>query len=148
MKRKTKICGECYWRDYGTDSHFVCQEGDKNNWFRVNRKSPACPKFKRKVNPYKNRVEREGKKMKEYPDVVREMPDIFALIRNEHWKQFEKWGVQKKTLFEWLCYLTKEVGELAKAISEQNYRKGTIKDIKKEATQVAALACKIIAILS
>ena len=33
-KRKKHYCGECYFRDYGTDSHYVCQEGDESNWLR------------------------------------------------------------------------------------------------------------------
>lgn len=41
-----KTCGECEFRDYGTDSHFVCQEGDEDNWFRVRSKDMACPKFR------------------------------------------------------------------------------------------------------
>jgi len=47
-KRKKHYCGECYFRDYGTDSHYVCQEGGEENWFRVRKNTPACPKFKRK----------------------------------------------------------------------------------------------------
>ena len=47
-KRKKHYCGECYFRDYGTDSHYVCQEGGEDNWFRVRKDTPACPKFRRK----------------------------------------------------------------------------------------------------
>ena len=84
--------------------------------------------------------------MKQYPDSIRfdGMPEICELVREEHRKQFKKWGVQKRTLFEWLCYLTEEVGELAKAIAENEYRNGDIKEVKKEAIQVAALAFKFI----
>ena len=84
--------------------------------------------------------------MKEYPDHIRfdSMPEICALVREEHQKQFKKWGIQKRTLFEWLCYLTEEVGELAEAIAENEYRNGDIEEVKKEAIQVAALAFKII----
>jgi len=85
--------------------------------------------------------------MKEYPDSIGLMTYSYDLIQEEHWAQAKKWGVQKRTLFEWMCYLTEEVGELAEAISEQEYRKGTINDIEKEAVQVAALACKIIEII-
>ena len=49
---KPKTCGECYWRDYGTDNHYVCQEGD--NWFRVNSKESACPKLKKKPKEVEN----------------------------------------------------------------------------------------------
>ena len=84
--------------------------------------------------------------MKEYPDSIRfdGMPEICKMIEEEHQKQFDKWGIQKRTLFEWLAYLTEEVGELAEAICENEYRGGDIEEIKKEAVQVAALAFKII----
>jgi NTP pyrophosphatase (non-canonical NTP hydrolase) len=84
--------------------------------------------------------------MKEYPDTIRwdGMPEICAMVKEEHSRQFKKWGVQKRTLFEWLAYLTEEVGELAEAISENEYRDGSTEEIKKEAVQVAALAFKII----
>ena len=48
MKKKKRTCGECYFRDYGTDTHYVCQEGGEDNWFRVRRDSPACDHFKEK----------------------------------------------------------------------------------------------------
>lgn len=85
--------------------------------------------------------------MKEYPDMIGEMKYSYDLIQEEHWKQVKKWGVQKRTLFEWLCYLTEEVGELAEAISENEYRGGSCENIEKEAVQVAALACKIVEII-
>lgn len=44
-------CGECEFRNYGTDTHYVCYEGDtKDVWFRVRRKDMACPKFRKKYN--------------------------------------------------------------------------------------------------
>lgn len=58
-------------------------------------------------------------------------------------RQVRKWGIQTRTPFEWMCYLTEEVGELAKAISEYAYREGTTERIRKEAIQVATLALKI-----
>jgi NTP pyrophosphatase (non-canonical NTP hydrolase) len=42
-----------------------------------------------------------------------------------------------------MIYLTEEVGELAEAISEFEYRGGEKENIKKEAIQVATLAAKI-----
>jgi len=56
---------------------------------------------------------------------------------------FLKRGVQNVSPFEWMTYLVEEVGELAEAISEAEYRKGTFDDIYKEAIQVATLALKI-----
>lgn len=65
--------------------------------------------------------------------------DIFS----EHERQLEKWGIQDVTPFEWMCYLTEEVGELAEAISEREYRSGSAEHIIGEAIQVATLAAKI-----
>lgn len=67
------------------------------------------------------------------------VPAIFR--ENEH--QIEKWGVQERSPFEWMCFLTEEVGELAEAISEHEYREGRAEDIYKEAIQVATLTLKI-----
>jgi NTP pyrophosphatase (non-canonical NTP hydrolase) len=64
-------------------------------------------------------------------------------IHDENNKQIGKWGIQEKTIFEWLAYLTEEVGELSKAISEHYYRIGRKEEIKGEAIQVATLALKI-----
>jgi NTP pyrophosphatase (non-canonical NTP hydrolase) len=58
-------------------------------------------------------------------------------------RQLAKWGVQTRTPAEWMLYLTEEVGELAEAISEREYRDGTSEDVLKEALQVATLALKI-----
>ena len=43
----TKSCGECRFRQFGTDSHYVCKEGDSSNWFRVRKDGLACPKFRK-----------------------------------------------------------------------------------------------------
>jgi hypothetical protein len=64
-------------------------------------------------------------------------------IWNEHQRQLEKWGVQARTPFEWMAYLTEEVGELAEAVSKCCYRDGDHHRIVKEAVQVATLAVKI-----
>ncbi len=85
--------------------------------------------------------------IKEYPDSIGVLNREFDKIQDEHWQQVRKWGIQKRTLFEWMTFLTEEVGELAEAISEQQYRTGTYEEIEKEAVQVAALACKIIRII-
>jgi NTP pyrophosphatase (non-canonical NTP hydrolase) len=85
--------------------------------------------------------------MKEYPDAFGDMNHIFDKVQLEHWKQLGKWGIQKRSLFEWMTYLTEEVGELAQAIAEYEYRDGKSIEIEKEGIQVAALACKIIYIM-
>ena len=68
---------------------------------------------------------------------------IFDSIRGESLRQIEKWGVQDRSPFEWLAYLTEEIGELSKAISENQYRKGWHIDVVSEAIQCATLAAKI-----
>ena len=61
----------------------------------------------------------------------------------EHRRQIAKWGVQTRTAFEWTTYLTEEMGELAEAVSEREWRGGTSEAVVKEAIQVATLALKI-----
>ena len=66
-----------------------------------------------------------------------------ASVLGEHRRQMAKWGVQDRTSFEWMTYLTEEVGELAEAISEYEYRGAEVVDIWAEAIQVATLALKV-----
>jgi len=66
-----------------------------------------------------------------------------ALVLAENHNQLDKWGVQNHSPFEWLTYTTEELGELAAAISEAEYRGGSVKDVVKEAIQTATLALKI-----
>jgi len=68
---------------------------------------------------------------------------IIELIKDENLEQLKKWGVQQHTIFEWMTYVTEEVGELAEAISEYEYRHGSNIDIVKECTQVLTLVAKI-----
>lgn len=68
---------------------------------------------------------------------------LWEMVKNENIEQLEKWGIQDRDPFEWLAYTTEELGELAKAISEWNYRMGSPADVMKEAIQVATLALKI-----
>jgi len=82
--------------------------------------------------------------MKEYID--RELKNdnwIINNVRIESENQVRKWGVQIHTAFEWLTYTTEELGELAEAISEYEYRDGTKEQVIKEAIQVATLTLKI-----
>lgn len=58
-------------------------------------------------------------------------------------RQIKKWGIQTHSIFEWQNYTTEELGELAKAIAEHEYRNGNWENIYKEAIQVAALSLKI-----
>ncbi len=75
--------------------------------------------------------------------------ELRNLLYFEHVHQIKKWGIQKRLSFEWLAYLTEEVGELAEAISCSEYINGDSKvyrdsDVVKEAVQVATLALKIV----
>lgn len=74
------------------------------------------------------------------------LPDnawIIDKIQTENCHQLSKWGVQTATIFEWLAWLTEELGETANAISEHCYRDGLKQDVIDEAIQVATLALKI-----
>ncbi len=68
--------------------------------------------------------------------------ELFDMVLVENDRQLDKWGVQHHTPFEWLTYAA-ELGELAKAISEHEYREGDWRDVVDEAIQVATLALKI-----
>ncbi len=68
---------------------------------------------------------------------------IPQMIHDEGKRQVKKWGVQRRTPFEWLSYLTEEVGELSRAIQEHEYREAPISHVVNEAIQVATLAAKI-----
>ena len=71
------------------------------------------------------------------------LPELKAMICHENLRQLEKWGIQTHSPFEWLAYLTEEIGELANAISENHYRDGPIESIVSEAISVTTLALKI-----
>jgi len=68
---------------------------------------------------------------------------ILGKLFTEHANQIIKWGVQTHSAFEWLAYTTEELGELAEAISEHEYRNGPKEKVVSEAIQVATLALKI-----
>ena len=68
---------------------------------------------------------------------------LFDHVELENVRQLKKWGVQDHTPFEWLAFLTEEVGELAAAISDIEFRNGTHREVTDEAIQVATLALKI-----
>lgn len=82
--------------------------------------------------------------MKEYQDKCFINLDwVINRLREENVRQVEKWGVQVRSIFEWLAYTTEELGSLAKAINEHHYRKGPADKVISEAFQVATLASKI-----
>lgn len=82
--------------------------------------------------------------MKQYTDLkLRDYEHLFRLVGDEHHRQIAKWGVQTVSSFEWLTYTAEELGSLAKAIGEHEYRRGSKEEVVKEAIQVATLALKI-----
>lgn len=69
--------------------------------------------------------------------------ELVELVQEENNSQINKWGITECTPAEWMLYLTEEVGELADAISEREYRNGSNSKVVKEAIQAATLALKI-----
>ena len=80
---------------------------------------------------------------KKYTDKCLLSSNWIFKIQSENIRQLKKWGVQTHSAFEWLAYITEELGELSNAISEHEYRTGVKENIVKEAIQVATLAIKI-----
>lgn len=68
---------------------------------------------------------------------------MWAEVLIENKRQLDKWGRQDRTPFEWLAFVTEELGELSEAISEHHFREGLCESVVKEAIQVATLALKI-----
>lgn len=87
----------------------------------------------------------KGKRgMKQYTDQgLKDEEWFMQKVRNESDFQIEKWNIQTHSAFEWLTYTTEELGSLAKAIGEYEYRNGSKLDVISEAIQVATLALKI-----
>ena len=81
--------------------------------------------------------------MKFYKDQTLNDGQVLTDVFKENQRQVAKWGIQTHSLFEWQNYLTEELGEVAKAIAEFEYRGGTKEEVYKEAIQVATLALKI-----
>lgn len=85
----------------------------------------------------------------QWTDVSIQQAD-FDAVTEELIRQHNKWGVQTRSPFEWLAYLTEEVGEVSDAIQGLVYGVRTIaigRDMKKEiydeCIQVATLALKM-----
>ncbi len=76
-------------------------------------------------------------------DLCLNNPQLYNLIREEHERQLRKWGVQDHEAAEWLMFTTEELGELADAIAEWQYRGGAASAVVKEAIEVATLSLKI-----
>lgn len=86
-----------------------------------------------------------GKQFQEFidsglKDILDEWP---GLLLDEDANQLDKWGFQRKILFDWLACITEEVGELSEAISEWIHRDGKLSKVSDEAIQLATLAIKV-----
>ena len=64
---------------------------------------------------------------------------ILQLILEERQKQDEKWGEQNHNIYKWLAILGEEVGEVNKAVLEDNY-----KDVIDELIQIGAVTVAMI----
>jgi len=65
-----------------------------------------------------------------------------GMIEKEDESQLAKWDYQTHSAWEWLAFITEELGELSKAVSEYRFREGHKQDIVAEAVQLATLAIK------
>lgn len=68
---------------------------------------------------------------------------LMELVDLENKFQLTKWGIQSRTPFEWMTYLSEETGEVSKAICESEYDNGDPQAVVAECIQVATLALKI-----
>ena len=74
--------------------------------------------------------------------------EIFKMIDRENLSQLEKWGVQRKHVFEWLAWTTEEFGEFVKEVNDLNYeRKFDYGLAITEGIQTITLLCKIVSAL-
>lgn len=82
--------------------------------------------------------------MKQYKDrSFEDMDWIIDCLEKENLSQIRKWGIQERTAFEWLAYAMEELGELAEAIIEHEYRQCPKEKVISEAVQAATLLLKI-----
>ena len=65
--------------------------------------------------------------------------DIIQLILKERQRQDEKWGEQNHDVYKWLAILGEEVGEVNKAVLEDNYS-----EILDELIQIGAVTVAMI----
>ena len=82
--------------------------------------------------------------MEQYKDLMlADLHNLIKSVKQEDKKQIAKWGIQTHSIFEWLTYTEEELGSLAKAVSEHEYRNGDWQKVYNEAIQVATLCLKI-----
>lgn len=86
---------------------------------------------------------KQNKNIKLTDQRLRTLPRLMKAVSAENMAQLHKWGIQTKTPFEWMTYITEEVGEVAQAISEHIYRDEPAHYVAHEAIQAATLLLKI-----
>lgn len=69
--------------------------------------------------------------------------EAINMLYDEDARQREKWGDQTHSIYKWITILSEEVGELSKAVLEAYHSDAALRDVVKEAVQVATLALKI-----
>lgn len=69
--------------------------------------------------------------------------DMYELVFEEHLRKLKQWGIQTHTIWQWLGYITEELGELSAAIGEAFHRGGDPAEVVHEAIQVATLSLKV-----
>ena len=74
---------------------------------------------------------------------LKNLDHLIKMVEAENRRQLEKWGTQTHQSYQWLCFLMEEVGEVAEAIAEADYREGDLNNIARELIQVATLALKM-----
>jgi NTP pyrophosphatase (non-canonical NTP hydrolase) len=73
-----------------------------------------------------------------HSDWQRKLEDQIVLLRDERFRQLQKWGPQDHDDGMWLKILAEEVGEVAKAMLEKD-----LSNVADEAIHVAAVAIAI-----
>lgn len=68
---------------------------------------------------------------------------IWDLVQCESQKQVTKWGIQDYSPFEWMSFVTEEIGEMAQAIQNHQYHGGRADRVAEEAIQAATLCLKV-----
>lgn len=69
------------------------------------------------------------------------LEDVLSAVIAERQRQDTKWGVQDRSIIEWLAILAEEFGEVSDEVVEVHFgRKVDIADYRQEMIQVAAVA--------
>lgn len=72
------------------------------------------------------------------------LEDVLSAVIAERQRQDTKWGVQDRSIIEWLAILAEEFGEVSDEVVEVHFgRKVDIADYRQEMIQVAAVAAGV-----